>query len=73
MIAYLLLISLAALASADTTESSDIRESSAQAVAPTPIHHIVTSPHPFLRQIVAPSRVFRRSITPVPITRAHRY
>ncbi|CAI2350840.1 unnamed protein product [Caenorhabditis sp. 36 PRJEB53466] len=57
-------------ASSEVTESSDIKQSSAQAVAPTPFQ-VATSPHPFSRQIAAPSRIHRRSITPVP-TRAHR-
>ncbi|CAD6194519.1 unnamed protein product [Caenorhabditis auriculariae] len=48
----------------DVTESSDIRQSSAQAVAPS--QHVATSPHPFSRQIVAPSRNHPRVITPVP-------
>ncbi|CAO4373764.1 unnamed protein product [Caenorhabditis nigoni] len=57
-------------ATSEVTESSDIKQSSAQAVAPTPFQ-VATSPHPFSRQIAAPSRIQRRSITPVPI-RAHR-
>ncbi|CAL2040257.1 unnamed protein product [Caenorhabditis brenneri] len=57
-------------ATSEVTESSDIKQSSAQAVAPTPFQ-VATSPHPFSRQIAAPSRIHRRSITPVPI-RAHR-
>uniref|UniRef100_A0A2Q4RUS2 HTH_48 domain-containing protein n=1 Tax=Caenorhabditis japonica TaxID=281687 RepID=A0A2Q4RUS2_CAEJA len=44
----------------------NIKQSSAQAVAPTP-YQAATSPHPFSRQIAAPSRIHRRSITPVPI------
>ncbi|CAP26504.1 Protein CBG05826 [Caenorhabditis briggsae] len=57
-------------ATSEVTESSDIKQSSAQAAAPTPFQ-VATSPHPFSRQIAAPSRIQRRSITPVPI-RAHR-
>ncbi|CCD63337.1 uncharacterized protein CELE_C06E4.2 [Caenorhabditis elegans] len=71
LLIFLITILLASVkADSEVTESSDIKQSSAQAVAPTQFQ-IATSPHPFSRQIAAPSRIHRRSITPVPI-RAHR-
>uniref|UniRef100_A0A1I7V0E0 Secreted protein n=1 Tax=Caenorhabditis tropicalis TaxID=1561998 RepID=A0A1I7V0E0_9PELO len=68
---FLFTILLISTATSEVTESSDIKQSSAQAVAPTPFQ-VATSPHPFSRQIAAPSRIQRRSITPVPMIRAHR-
>ncbi|CAI5448674.1 unnamed protein product [Caenorhabditis angaria] len=69
---FLMLTVLLSLCLADpVTESSDIKQSSAQAVAPT-LPQVATSPHPFSRQIAAPSRIARRSITPVPLIRARR-
>ncbi|KAF1757448.1 hypothetical protein GCK72_013904 [Caenorhabditis remanei] len=66
----ILFVSINGISTLEVTESSDIKQSSAQGVAPTPFQ-VATSPHPFSRQIAAPSRIQRRSITPVPI-RAHR-